>query len=334
MAWSAKPSQRSGRQSARDNSVNEVSSNSPVCRVRCEVTGTKSALEKRVHYTQDINYWRAIIGTIWSRPAALSLLASTVLLGHSVCGQDAATVAAPPTTTNQPPSTLNPQPSTNSLLYPTIDSQPSTAFKGFRLGPFDIQPRVTSGFTYDDNILISSQKPESDLIWSLQPAFLAVAGDRLAIEDYQRTYHNVVSFSPDTFIITESETWPGKTLMVDYGPKFNWFTKYTENASIDEFLHANALWPMGKLILGLRQDYVLQNTTIIEAGRRSWEQTIPTVLMADYQFSDKTTAEVNLSHNSVSYEQQGMADYSDWNWDNWYNYQYSPRLNLSLDRKS
>jgi hypothetical protein len=165
----------------------------------------------------------------------------------------------------------------------------------------------------------------------MQPAFLAVAGDRLAIEDYERTYHNVVGFSPDTFIITEPETWPGRTLTVDYGPQFNRFTEHTENDSIDEFLHANALWPMGKLILGLRQDYVLQDTTIIEAGRRSWEQTIPTVLMAGYQFSEKTTAEVNLSHNSVSYEQQqGLADSTDWCWDNWLNYQYSPRLNLSL----
>jgi hypothetical protein len=282
-----------------------------------------------MHNLQEINYRRAIIGTIWSRPAALGLLASTVLLGHSVCGQDAATVAAPPpaTTTNQPPSTLNPQPQSQPS---TINPQLSTPFTSFRLGPFDIQPRISTGVTYDDNILISSHNPESDLIWSLKPAFLAVTGDRLAIEDYRLTYHDVVRFSPDTFIITDQETWPGRTLMVDYGPQFNWFTKYRENDSIDEFLHANALWPMGKLILGLRQDYVLQNTTIIEAGRRSWEQTMPTVLMAGYQFSDKTTAEVNLSHNSVSYEQQGMADYSDWNWDNWFNYQYSPRLNLSL----
>jgi hypothetical protein len=273
-------------------------------------------LEKRVHYTQDINYWRAIIGAIWSRPAALGLLASTVLLGHSVCGQDAATAPAPLTATNQPLATLNPQPST----LPTE----------LRLGPFDIQPRITTGVTYDDNIFILSTNPESDLIWSLQPAFLAVAGDRLAIEDYRRAYHDVVRYSPDTFIITESETWPGRTLMVDYGPKFNWFTQHAENDSIDEFLTVNALWPMGKMILGLRQEYVLQNTTIIEAGRRSWQQTIPTALMAGYQFSDKTTAEVNLSHNSVSYEQQGLADYSDWNWDNWLNYQYNPVLNMSL----
>lgn len=297
--------------------MNEVSSNSPVCRVRCEVTGTKSALENLVHYSQDINYWRAIIATIWSRPAALSLLASTVLLGHSVCGQEAATALAPLIATNQPLTTLNPQPST----LPT----------DLRLGPFDIQPQIAARVTYDDNIFTSSRDPKPDVFWSLQPSFLAVAGDRLAIEDYRRTYHEVVSFSPDTFIITEPSEWPGRTLMVDYGPRFNWFTKYNQNNCVDEFLKINALWPMHKMILGLRQDYTREDTAVVEAGGRARRQTIPTILMAGYQFSERTTAEVNLNYTSVSYEQdQGLADYTDWNWDNWLNYQYSPLFNLAL----
>ena len=301
--------------------MNEVSSKSPVCRARCEVTGTKSALEKRVHYSQDINYWRAIIGTIWSRPAALGLLASTVLLGHSVCGQDAAIPPAPAAGTNTQPSTLNPQP----------QSQPSTLPTELRLGPFDIQPRITTGVTYDDNIFTSSHNAKSDVFWSLHPAFLAVAGDRLAIEDYRRTYHEVVSFSPDTFIITEPSEWPGRTLMVDYGPRFNWFTTYDQNNCIDEFLRINALWPMRKMILGLRQDYTLLDMTVIEIGQRARQQTIPTVLMAGYQFSEKTSAEINLSRTSVSYDQQeGLADYTDWNSDNWLNYQYSPLFNVAL----
>ena len=297
--------------------MNEVSSNSPVCRVRCEVTGTKSALEKQMHYLQEVNYRRAIIGTIWSRPAALSMLASTILLGHSACGQDTATVAVPPTTTNQPPSTLNPQPSTHSTEL--------------RLGPFDIQPRITTGVTYDDNIFTSSHNSKSDVFWSLYPAFLAVAGDRVAIEDYRRTYHDVVRFSPDTFIINEPSEWPGRTLMVDYGPRFNWFTIYDQNNCVDEFLKINALWPMGEMILGLRQEYTLEDTTVIEVGQRARQQIIPTVLMAGYQLSEKTSAAVNLSRTSVSYDQdQGLADYTDWNWDNWLNYQYSPLFNVAL----
>jgi hypothetical protein len=224
---------------------------------------------------------------------------------------------ASPAATNQPAAALIPE--------------VSDPFPDLRFGPFDIQPRVTAGFTYDDNILLSSHNPESDLIWSLRPAFLAVAGDRLAIEDYRRTYHDVVSFSPDTFIITPPEEWPGRTLMVDYGPGFNWFTEHGRNDSLDEFLTVNALWPLHKMILGFRQDYMLQNTTVIEAGRRTQEQIIPTVLSAGYQFSDKTTAEINLTRTSVAYEaSQHLADFTDWNMENWLNYQYGTRLNLGV----
>jgi hypothetical protein len=267
-----------------------------------------------MHNLQQIHYRRAIIGAIWSRPAALSLLASTVFLGHSACGQDAITAPPPPpAATNQPPTTLNPQPST----HPTE----------LRLGPFDIQPRITTGVTYDDNILLSSQNPESDVIWSLQPAFLAVAGDRLAIEDYKRQYHNVVGFNPDTFIVRDQAEWPGGAFILDYGPRFNWFSTYDQNDSIDEFLNANLLWPMSKLILGARQQYQLENTTLIEAGQRTEQEIIATDLSSAYQFGEKTSAELNLHRTSTSYESPQFLGYTDWKADGWINYQLLPRLN-------
>ena len=117
--------------------------------------------------------------------------------------------------------------------------------------------------------------------------------------------------------------------MLDYGPRFNWFTKYPENNSIDQILAFNALWPMTKLILGARQGYRLENTTIIEAGQRTEQETIPTDLLAGYRFTEKTSAEVNLHRTSVDYEQgTGLLGYTDWNDENWFNYQATPRLNL------
>lgn len=255
-----------------------------------------------------------ISGTNWSRPAALSLLASTVFLGHSACGQHAAIAPAPSAATNQPPTTLNPQPSTRSTEL--------------RLGPFDIQPRVSAGVTYNDNILVTHQNPESDVIWSLQPAFLAVAGDRLAFEDYERQYYNVVGFNPDTFIIQDQAEWPGSAFILDYGPRFNWFTTYDQNNSVDELLNANLLWPMSKLILGARQQYRLENTDVIEDGRLTELETIATDLSSAYQFSEKTSAELNLHRTSTSYEMQDLIGYSDWNADGWLNYQILPRLNI------
>lgn len=264
---------------------------------------------------QNERYHRPIVGMPWACLGVVGWLAYLTAWGDYACAQKAPVPCPLPTSTNRSSDILTPQPGPD--------------FTGCRLGPFDIQSRIATAVTYDDNILIASQNPEADLIWSLQPALLAVAGDRTAIEDFQRTYHNVVRFSPDTFIITPQSDWPGKALMLDYGPRFNWFTTHTENDSIDQFLNFNALWPVSKIILGVRQEYVQQNATIIEAGRRTWQQTVPTALMSGYQFSEKTSVEVNLSRTAVSYEQQqGLADYTDWNWANWLNYQYSACFNL------
>lgn len=209
--------------------------------------------------------------------------------------------------------------------------QPSTLFTSLSLGPVDIQPRCRAGAIYDDNILIepSSSHPKSDLIWYAQPAFFAVAGDRTAIREYLLRYDDVITFSPATFVLAPPDTWPGATVMLDYGPRFNAFTDHSENDSADQFLTFNALWPMRKLIVGVQQKYTLQNTTIIEAGRRTWQETVPTAALAAYQFSEKTTADFKLSRTAISYEQQDLANYTDWNWDNWLNYQYTERLNLS-----
>jgi hypothetical protein len=186
----------------------------------------------------------------------------------------------------------------------------------------------------DDNILAASTKPQSDLIWSLRPALLALAGDRLAMTEHQLNYRGVIGFTPDTFIVSSRENWPGKTVMLDYGPRFNWFTTHSENDSIDQVLTFNALWPMSKLILGLRQGYSQVNSIVIEAGQRTEVQTIPTDLMSAYQVSEKSSAEMNLHRVSYDYGRtQGLNGYTDWNTDAWFNHQTTPLLNLGAGVK-
>ena len=197
-----------------------------------------------------------------------------------------------------------------------------------RLGPFDFNPRLTIGVVYDDNILIASQNPQSDLIWSVQPAVRVVAGDRSTMTEYRLLGYDVMYLSPGTFITRPQEGWPGKMLMLDYGPKFNGFTDHSENDSIDQLGGFNALWPLAKAILGVNQGYRLENTTIIEAGRRSQQETIPTSLMAGYQFSEKTSAELNLRRTSINYEVKDLTGYTDWSNDNWFNFQATPLLNV------
>lgn len=122
----------------------------------------------------------------------------------------------------------------------------------------------------------------------------------------------------------------------DYGPRFNWFTTHTgKNHSIDQFLNFNALWPVSKIILGVRQEYVQQNATIIEAGRRTWQQTVPTALMSGYQFSEKQPPK-----STSAVPPSVMSSNRDWliirigTGANWLNYQYSACFNLGWVRIS
>src|SRR5450759_3824051 len=98
-----------------------------------------------------------------------------------------------------------------------------------RLGPFDLHPRVTTGLTYDDNILFSSANPEADTFWTIQPALQAVAGDDAALIAYRDQNYDVLNLAPGNLIIQPPEAWPGKLLILDYGPRFQFFNQYTAN---------------------------------------------------------------------------------------------------------
>jgi len=199
-----------------------------------------------------------------------------------------------------------------------------------RLGPFDLHPRLVSGVTYDDNILYSIGNKEADTIWMVQPALQAVAGDDAALIAYRDQHSDVLTLSPGNFIFQQPADWPGKVLILDYGPRFQLFDKYTVNNSLDQFATLDLLWPMDKLILGFRQEYQLQKETIIEAGERTTVELIPTTLSAAYQLSDKTSIEGNLRRFSIDYEAPGLIGYTEYNTEDWFNYNLEEDLPVSL----
>ncbi len=200
----------------------------------------------------------------------------------------------------------------------------------FRLGPFDLHPRVTAGMTYDDNILFSSMNTEADEIWTVQPAVQAVAGDDAALVTYRDAHVDVLSLSPDALIIQPPEDWPGKLFILDYGPRFQFFDHYSSNNSIDQFGTLNLLWPISKFIFGLRQDYEDQKTTLVEAGQRTGIQTITTTISLAYQLGERTSLESDFQRYSVGYDQPGLTGYTEYNTKDWFNYEIEENLHASV----
>jgi len=65
-----------------------------------------------------------------------------------------------------------------------------------RVGPFDLHPRLSAGFVYDDNILLASTNKEADMDWMIQPGIQAVAGDDAALIAYRDQNYDVLSLPP------------------------------------------------------------------------------------------------------------------------------------------
>lgn len=199
-----------------------------------------------------------------------------------------------------------------------------------RLGPFNLHPQLSSGLTYDDNILYTPTGRLADKIWMVQPSLQAVAGDDAALIAFRDQNSDVIGLSPGGLIVQRPENWPGKLFFLNYGPRFQFFDKYTANNSIDQFGSVNFLWPISKLILGVRQDYSSEKTTIIQIGQRTKQETITTVLSAAYSISDKTSLESNFERLSVGYNQAGLTGYTEYNTSDWLNYEVTPDLPFSV----
>ncbi|MGA3179121.1 MAG: hypothetical protein ABSF38_02120 [Verrucomicrobiota bacterium] len=199
-----------------------------------------------------------------------------------------------------------------------------------RLGPFDLHPRLTTGLSYNDDLTYATSNKEADAIWTIRPAFQAVAGDDAALIGYRDQNYDVLNLSPGTLVIQQPEARPGKLLILDYGPGFEVYDRYSTNNSTDEFATLNLLWPMNKLILGLKQDYQLQKEPLIQAEEFATVETISTALSAAYQFGEKTSVESNFRRVSIGYDEPGLTGDTEYNTEDWFNYEAAEDLPVSL----
>jgi hypothetical protein len=197
------------------------------------------------------------------------------------------------------------------------------------LGPFDLHPRVSAGLTYDDNILYSAANKEADTEWLFRPALQAVVGDDAALVSYRDRRINTLEISPGSLIVQPPEDWPGTFLILDYGPGFQIFDKYTANNSIDQFATVDLLWPMGRWIWGLKADYRLEKVAIIEADQRTTVETIPTTISGAYQLGDKASLEADFGRVSTGYATSRLTGSTEYNTQDWFNYLAEPSLAFS-----
>jgi hypothetical protein len=165
-------------------------------------------------------------------------------------------------------------------------------------GPFDVIPRVNSSIYFDDGV--RRQPKEDDIVVAVSPGIRAVASD-----------------------MAEGV---GKTVSFDYSPSFLF---YTQGVRGDQMTHngqlqARLLFP--KLTLGINQGIMVIADPDVDISTRTRRDTYRTRLTSRYAVGEKTSVEMNLGLNVTDYQLDEYADRWQAANDNWFNYQYSPKL--------
>ena len=158
----------------------------------------------------------------------------------------------------------------------------------FSYGAFDLHPRLRSTTIYDDNILFAHNGRQQDVISQVAPGIQILGGDRQTLETYlnQAEYWNynlnLIRLAPSYLIVRPPESWPDKFLLLDYSPQWQQFGKHSENDSLDQFVTANAVWPMAKLILGIQESFSDTLWLPHKMEYTEFSKTWPTILLYDY----------------------------------------------------
>ncbi len=200
-----------------------------------------------------------------------------------------------------------------------LDAAPQNVFenehqeslaKYLSLGPISVRPHLHVSAYHDNNLALKDTAEMEDFVWRFSPGALFGMGE---FRD------------------------KGNYLTLDYTPTVNLYTKYADFNALDHNVAFNAGWKTSKLTLGLGQSYEISNGKQVEVGGFVEQENFTTVFTALYEFSEKTSAELNARQmltDSVE-RRLGATDaeligVDQWEAEAWGNYKQSEKLTLGV----
>jgi hypothetical protein len=171
---------------------------------------------------------------------------------------------------------------------------------------------------YESNIFIAERDEQEDFIFTISPG-VAVGWGEFKSELY----------GPDSFR-HRFEQYAGKNFFyLDYSPGYTWFVDHGDQDTFDHNARLEGEWTIQRLTLGAHASYVTENVPVEDLGTRVERTTIAAALTSSYEYSGKTSFEINGYFNELKYESNGV-DSSEWRNEDWMNYQVSPKIKLGL----
>lgn len=169
-------------------------------------------------------------------------------------------------------------------------------------GGFELHPRLRTTLVYDDNILFTDKHQKADLITQLTPGMQIVGGDLSSLRNYDPEFSLVVAkLSADSVVIRPSQEWPNSFVAVDYAPRWDVYTQNNENNALNQFASIASIWPMARLVIGLRAEASDERGTIIQAARRTRVRQYSGVFSAGYQINNAVSISTEVQLGNKAY---------------------------------
>ena len=157
---------------------------------------------------------------------------------------------------------------------------------------------LSMGVIADDNINLTSTNKESDLIFAFGANFRLLWG-----------------FKKDE-----------SYLAIDYSPTMLVFADHSRENAFDQKAGLAAQWRLAKLTLGAQAGLRTLSGGDVDVGDRADRILWQITLQAKYDYSTKTSFEVNLSPNASDYSR--YLDSMEWVNSNWVDYQAFPKTRI------
>ena len=194
-----------------------------------------------------------------------------------------------------------------------------------RLGGLDLFPRASGTLVYDDNILITHDNEEDDVIWSLEPGLAITAGDVGAYLPGSVTLQQLRSLL--YFSLVDNMDKPRRFAGLDYAPEFNFYTHNSHLNNVGHTARFTGGYALSRLALGLDADYVRETAKNNYVGDLLETSRVDASVRARYDFNNLTWLDNQLRFYWFDYDDSEYQGYQE--------LEYQAALNRTLaDRLS
>ena len=177
--------------------------------------------------------------------------------------------------------------------------------------------------TYDSNIFISHFEAQDDFIFTIAPGAAVGRGD------FKNELANLGSyedrFNPDRSEMVDATNY----IYLHYVPSVTLFANHGSENTFDHDVTLDGQYEWKRLTIGLKARYQTMNLPDVDLGERVERRLFTGALTSKYDYSAKTSIELNFFNYVRDYSGDRVDTY-EYRWQGWVNYQVRPKITLGV----